>query len=470
MNLTELEKRLNQVSKWILDYYRHIEEYPVRSKVEPGQIHTQLPLHAPQDNEDFDQIFHDFLNLIIPGMTHWQHPHFHAYFPATISYPSLLAEMIISTLGAQCMIWDTSPAAAELEQKVLEWLLEEMQLPINWNGSIQDTASTATLAALVVAREKKTDWEINDNGFKDRVLRFYCSSEAHSSIEKAVKILGSGKTNLIKIDVDDQLAMIPSALKQQIETDLQSGYVPCAVIAAVGTTGTLAVDPLSAIGQICKEFNVWLHVDAAYAGTALILPEYKWLRSGIEYADSFVFNPHKWMFTHFDCNVSYFKSKNELLKTYEILPEYLKTKTHGKVNDYRDWGIPLGRRFRALKLWFVIRSLGINGIRKKLRDQIKWTKKLEKRLAVLPYFEILIPAKFNLILINCTGKSTEERNQRTERLLQSLNQSGKIYATHTKVNGIYAIRLVLGTYLLNETHVNELYDWIVEESQMVFKR
>ena len=326
---------------------------------------------VPDSSEDFSQIFADFEKIILPGITHWQSPSFHAYFPGNSSLPSLLGEMLTSTLAAQCMIWETSPAAAELEERVLDWLKDAMGLPKHFKGVIQDTASTATLSAILTARENAANFPINDKGFDHNRYRVYCSAETHSSIEKAVKIAGLGRENLVKITVDDQLRMDPNALKQAIEDDLASERVPMCVIATIGTTSTCAVDSIPDVAAITKRYKLWLHVDAAFAGTAMLLEEYRWMIKGLEMADSYVFNPHKWMFTNFDCTAYYVKDEELLIRTFEVLPEYLKTKTRGQVKDYRDWGIPLGRRFRALKLWFVIRSFGLDGIRAKLRLHIE---------------------------------------------------------------------------------------------------
>ena len=292
----------------------------------------------------------DLDEIIMPGITHWQNPNFFAYFPANTSPPSMLAEMIIATLGAQCMNWETSPAAAELEEKMMNWLREMIGLPDNFEGVIQDSASTATLAAIIAAREKSTGFAFNnDGGTATGILRVYCSEQTHSSVEKAVKICGIGRKNLVKIQVRDDFSMDPEKLEEAIIADKNRGFIPCCVVATIGTTGTTAVDPLRAIGEICSRNSLWLHVDAAMAGTALILPEFQWMLDGREYIDSFLFNPHKWMFTNFDCTAFFIKDAETLIKTFEILPEYLKTRTRGQVNDYRDWGIPLGRRFRALE-------------------------------------------------------------------------------------------------------------------------
>lgn len=448
------------------DFYENIEEYPVKSKVNPGDIKSKLPATAPIKGESFDQVFKDFEEIILPGMTHWQSPNFHAYFPGNSSYPSVLGEMLTATLGAQCMIWETSPAAAELEEQMINWLKPLMNIPESWTGCIQDTASTATLAALISAREQKTDWSINKHGFDSQKLRFYCSSETHSSIDKAVKVLGAGIDNLVKVPVDEKLSIIPEELDAAIQRDLDNGFSPCAVVAAVGTTGTLAVDPVEAIGKICNKHDIWLHIDAAYAGTALMLPEYHHMIDGISMADSLVFNPHKWMFTNFDCTVYYVKDAEPLIKTFEILPEYLKTSTRGKVKDYRDWGVPLGRRFRALKLWFVIRDFGIEGIQSRLRAHIGYAEWFADQINKADNFELMIQPLLNVVCFrfNPGQQSEPSLDELNAKLVSTINESGKIYLTHTKVNGKYTLRMVIGQTYVEKHHVEKAWGVISDLS------
>ena len=369
LNPKDFKQSSDPVISWIDNYLKTITSNPVKSKVRPGEIYNNLPERAPEQPESLEQIIKDLDEIILPGITHWQHPNFHAYFPANSSVESVLAEFITSAIGAQCMIWDTSPAAAELEQRMMEWLRDAMGIPHRFEGVIQDSASSASLVALLTAREVKTNFRSNEEGVPGN-LRVYCSRETHSSVEKAVGVCGIGKKNLVRLEVDQQMRMQPEALHRHIVEDLEKGLVPCAVVAAIGTTGTVAVDPLKEIATLCRQYNIWLHVDAAYAGSALLLPEYRWMIDGMDQVDSFVFNPHKWMFTNFDCSVYFIKNVDLLIKTFEILPEYLKTSTRGSVNDYRDWGVPLGRRFRALKLWFVIRSFGLSGLRERLQSHI----------------------------------------------------------------------------------------------------
>jgi aromatic-L-amino-acid decarboxylase len=461
MDIKEFKQRAHELVDWIGDYFENIERYPVKSRVEPGEVIRQLPSSPPEEGENFDEVFKDFESIIMPGITHWQHPSFHAYFNANNSYPSILGEMLTSAIGAQCMSWQTSPAATELEERVMEWTGQLLGLPEAWAGVIQDTASTATLCSFLSAREKYSDYEINRDGFYGQ-KRFivYSSSEAHSSIEKAVKIAGLGKENLRKIPVDEHFAMIPAKLEEAVRQDRKKGFIPLAVVVAFGTTGSTAVDPMVAIGRICKEQDIWLHVDAAYAGTALVLPEKRELINGIEMADTFVFNPHKWMFTNFDCSAYFVKDKEPLIRSMEILPEYLKTKEGDQVNNYRDWGIQLGRRFRALKLWFVIRTYGASGIRERVRKNVEWAQELAAEIDASEDFEMTAQVHFATLCFRFKPKGvtgTEALNRLNANLMETLNDTGKIYLTHTKLRGIYTLRLVIGQ--TNQTRDHVLAAW-----------
>ena len=449
-----------KIMSWIDKYFKKLESLPVKSKSKPKEIYNQLPDAPPTNSESLDAILEDLENIILPGITHWQHPNFHAYFPANSSIESLFAEFITSAIGAQCMIWDTSPAAAELEERVLNWLKDEMKLPTHFEGVIQDTASTATLAAILTAREVSTNFDSNENGVPNN-LRVYCSTQTHSSIEKAVKIAGIGRKNFVKIKVDEQFRMLPDELEKAIQQDIESGYLPSCVVVSIGTTSTVAIDPLFEIGEICQKYKVWLHVDAAYMGSALLLEEYQWMNKGIEMADSFVFNPHKWLFTNFDCTAYYVKNAELLLKTFEVLPEYLKTKSRGYVNDYRDWGIPLGRRFRALKLWFVIRSYGMEGIRKKLRSHIALNNYFARKIDSSPHFELVLPpfATFTGFRLKPPGiEDLEKLNALNQMFLEKLNASGDMYLSHTKVNGMYLIRMIIAQTYVEKHHVNKVLE------------
>lgn len=410
----------------------------------------------------------DFEEIIMPGITHWQNPNFFAYFPANTSPPSVLAEMLIATIATQCMIWETSPAAAELEEKMMIWLRDMIGLPSGFEGVIQDSASTATLAAILTAREKISNFSVNNEGAENAgTFKVYCSDQTHSSVEKAVKICGIGRKNLVKVPVKEDFSMDPEMLKEAIINDKKNGYIPCCVIATLGTTSTTAVDPLRAIGEICKENDIWLHVDAAMAGTALILPEFQWMLDGREFIDSFVFNPHKWMFTNFDCTAYFVKDAGALIKTFEILPEYLKTRTRGKVNDYRDWGVPLGRRFRALKLWSVIRSYGTEGLRDKIRYHTKIAAHLAEMISKEKDFEILAPVIISVVCFRYipSGNSDNQINALNEKLNDQLNDSGKLYLSHTVLNGKYTLRMVTAQTNVTLAHVEKAWEIIKETAR-----
>ncbi len=468
INLDEFKEQAHKFVDWIADYYSNIEKYSVKPGIQPYQVYNKLPAKPPETGEPVDSIFEEFKEVILPGMTHWQSPNFFAYFPANSSLPSLLAEMLTAALGAQCMKWETSPAATELEESVMNWLKKMLGLPDNFHGVIQDTASTSTLCALLTAREKITGYKINTEGFKDGdTYRVYCSTEAHSSVDKAVKIAGIGERNLTKIETDKEYRLIADVLENTIKRDMEQGKKPLCVVATLGTTSSTAVDPMDEIGKICKIHNVWFHIDAAFAGSALILPEFRHLLKGIEYADSFVFNPHKWLFTNFDCSAYFVRDKQALIKTFQVVPEYLKSGNQGKVNDYCDWGIQLGRRFRALKLWFVIRNFGIKGLQDKLRKHISLARYIEDKIKAHDNFEIVTPANFNLICFRFKpGKirDNEKLNELNLELLNRINNTGKIYLSHTRLKGIYTLRMATGQTNVEQKHVDQAWTIIQEQS------
>lgn len=445
----------HELVDWMADYLENIRQYPVKSQCQPGDTARQLPAAAPEQGEDFGALMRDFQDIILPGITHWQHPNFHAYFPANSSVPSLLAEMLTATLGAQCMSWETSPAAAELEERVMEWLRDAMGLPASWLGVIQDTASTATLVALLCARERLTSFASNERGLaaNGQRLRVYCSTETHSSIEKDVTIAGIGRENLVKIPVDGQQRMRVDALAKAMAKDVAAGFCPMCVVVATGTTGTTAIDPLRGIAEVAQRYGAWVHVDAAYAGSALLLPDYRWMIDGIELADSFVFNPHKWLFTHFDCTAYFLRDRDTLLRTLSILPEYLKTQQDPYVNNYRDWGVPLGRRFRALKLWFVLRSYGLEGLRERLQAHIDLAIAADQWVEQHPTLERMATRTLNVVFFRDRPAAMDEAalDAHNEALLQRINATGKAYLTHTRVNGAFTLRMVIGqTYVTRD--------------------
>lgn len=465
MDSNEFRRYGHEIVEWIARYFENIESYPVKSGVNPGDIKGALPDMPPAQSEPFDSFMHDLDEIIMPGITHWQSPNFFAYFPANSSPPSVLAEMITAALGAQCMIWETSPAAAELEEKMMEWLKVMTGLPSEFEGVIQDSASSATLAALITAREKATQFRSNSEGLKDAErLRIYASTQAHSSVEKGAGVAGFGRKNLVRIAVSSDYSIDPEALERAVEKDIDEGYSPCCVVATLGTTGTTAVDSLAEAGAVCRKHGLWLHVDAALGGTALLLPEMRWMIRGIEYVDSLVFNPHKWMFTNFDCSAYFVRDAASLIRTFEILPEYLKTRTRGEVNDYRDWGIPLGRRFRALKLWAVIRSYGVEKLQSVIREHIRLAKMLAGLIEAEKGFELMAPVPLNTVCFRYrpAGMNDEKANLLNEKINHTLNDTGKIYLTHTKIDGRYVLRMVTAQTNLTEQHVLKAWDLIRE--------
>ncbi len=448
MDSREFRAHAHELVDWIADYLENIESYPVMSRVRPGEIRQALPAEPPRQGEPFSALMADFERLIIPGITHWQHPSFFAYFPANSSPSSLLAEMLTAALGVQAMVWQTSPAATELEEVVTKWLVQMLGLPDSFCGVIQDTASTATLCSLLTARERASDFSVNENGFSDAEhFTCYCSTETHSSIEKAVKIAGIGRANLRKVAVDERMALRPDELERVIAADLAAGFRPLWLTATLGTTGSTAFDPLPEISEICGRYGIWLHVDAALAGTALLLPEMRGLAAGLDKADSFVFNPHKWMFTNFDCSVYLLRDPAALVRTFEIMPEYLKTSVDKRVNNYRDWGVQLGRRFRALKLWFVIRHYGVTGLQETIRRHIAMAGRLAVLIEAAHDFELLAPVPLNTVCFRYrpAGCLDEEKLDRLNQdLMNAVNADGRIYLTHTRLAGKFSLRLVIG--------------------------
>ena len=470
MDAESFRKHGHELVDWMADYFTEVENYPVMPQVKPGDILKQLPKSAPRTAEGFDDIFKDFKEIIMPGMTHWESPNFMAYFPANKSKASVLAEMLMSTLGAQCMVWLTSPAAAELEEQMMEWLREMIGLSENFTGVIQDTASTATLSALITARERATKYQINEKGFKNERFVIYASKEIHSSIDKAVKIAGFGIEQLRKIEVDEHFALKPEVLKEQIQADIKLGLQPLAVVSAIGTTSTTAIDPIAAIGAICEQYNLWHHVDAAYAGTALVLPEMRWMAEGVESADSFVFNPHKWMFTNFDCTAYFVKDPSTLVNTFAIMPDYLKTSVDDEVKNYRDWGIPLGRRFRALKLWFVIREMGVEGIQEKIRKHIALGKWLAEQVNEHEDFELLAPVPLNTVCFRYKSATAEKLADINKEIMNSVNATGKLFFTQTSINGMFTLRLAFGNTNLEVYHVENAWNLIKEKAVEVMEK
>jgi aromatic-L-amino-acid decarboxylase len=469
MTPDEFRRHGHAVVDWIADYQTRVETLPVLSRVKPGEIRASLPGAAPAQGEPFDRILADVGKLILPGITHWQSPNFYAYFPCNASGPAILGDLLSSGLGVQGMLWATSPACTELETHVLDWLVTMLDLPRKFlstesgGGVVQDTASSASLCALLAARERATNFASNQNGCGGKLVA-YASSQAHSSIEKGVQIAGLGRQNLRLIAVDGNFAMRPDALALEIEKDRRAGVIPCFVCATVGTTSSNAIDPVPEIGRICREHKIWLHVDAAMSGTAALCPEFRHIHEGIEFADSYTFNPHKWMFTNFDCNCLYVADRGSLIQTLSVLPEYLRNKAteSGAVIDYRDWQIPLGRRFRSLKLWFVIRHYGIEGLQYHIRRHVELAQQLVDWIRKDNRFELAAPAPLNLVCFR--HKGGDEVNQ---SLMDRLNRSGDIYLTHTRLNDRLTLRLCVGQANTTARHVKRAWQRIQAEAATI---
>ena len=451
---------------WIADYYARIESFPVLLQAKPGQIRAALPKNPPEQGEPFEEMMKDVERVILPGVTHWQSPNFFAYFPSNTSYPSILGELLSAGLDVQGMLWATSPACTELETHVLDWLVDSLALPEKFKSSsggggvIQDTASSSSLCALLAARERATDYASNETGCDGRLVA-YTSSQAHSSIEKAAMIAGIGRANLRLVPVDEEFAMKPEALAESIKRDIAAGRIPVFVSATVGTTSSNGIDPLRAIGNICREHSLWLHVDAAMSGTAALCPEFRWIQEGLELADSYTFNPHKWMFTNFDCNCFYVADRNALIRALSILPEYLRNQAteSGAVIDYRDWHIQLGRRFRSLKLWFVIRHYGLEGLRFHIRQHIELAQQFASWVRDDPDFELAAPAPLNLVCFRHRGGDAVN-----ETIMMRLNKSGDLYLTHTKLHDRLTLRMCIGQTNTEMRHVQRAWKRIREEA------
>jgi aromatic-L-amino-acid decarboxylase len=443
---------------WIADYLADPGRYPVLSRVHPGDIASALPASAPADGEPFDAIFADFERIVVPGLTHWNHPGFFAYFAITGSAPGVLAEMLSAALNVQAMLWRTSPSATELEEVTLMWLRKLLGLPDAFEGVIYDTASISTMHALAAARERHAP-DVRTRGMAGRDdlprMRIYASDQTHSSIDKAVITLGFGQDSLRRIESDHEYRMKPEVLARAIADDRAAGWLPIAAVATVGTTSSTSVDPVRAVASVCRSEGLWLHVDAAYAGVAAMVPGCDWILSGAEQAESLVVNPHKLLFTPFDLSVLYTPHMNVLRAAFAVTPEYLKTVEAAPVKNLMDTGIQLGRRFRALKLWMVLRHFGANGLRARLGEHMRLARLFAGWVDGSPAFERLAPVPFSVVCFRArsNGLSEPEIDVLNERLLESINDTGEIFISHTKLDGRYTLRLAIGNLHTTEQHV-----------------
>lgn len=467
MDPAEFRRFGHRVIDWVAGFLEHPEEWPVLADVQPGDLLDLLPDAAPEDGEPFDRVLDDFERLIPPATTHWNHPGFMAYFATTGSGPSILAELLCATLNAQAMLWRTGPAATELEQAMARWLARLLGLPPAWDGTINDTASTSTLYALSAAREWASDLEIRQLGAAGRpdlpALRIYCSEEAHASVDKAATTLGLGLAGVCKIKVDRDLRLDTGALRAAIEEDRQQGIRPLAVVATVGTTSTTAVDPVTAIADICERERLWLHVDAAYGGVAAAIPEMRWVVDGCERADSFVVNPHKWLFVAMDCSLLYTRRPDVMKRAFSLVPEYLKTPEGESVKNLSDHGLALGRRFRALKLWFVLRYFGAEGIRAALRRHVRLARMFADWVDAEPSFERLAPSPFSVVVFRWRPAGIEDESAleaANARILERVNATGEVFLSHTKVRGRFGIRVAIGNLRTTERHVRRAWELV----------
>lgn len=453
----------HRISDWTREYHETIGERPVRARTSPGDILSALPATPPDQPEAMDDIFADFKQIVMPGITHWQHPRFFAYFPSSSTPPTILADYLIAGLATQCMLWQTSPAATEMETRVLDWLRQGMGLPEGFHGVIQDSASSATLAAVLTMRERALDWQGNKQGLAaNPAVRVYASGEVHTSIDRAIWVSGIGEDNLVRIPITGpNRSMDPARLRAAIQADRAAGLLPAGIIACVGGTGVGATDDIAAVARIAEDEGLYLHIDAAWAGNAMLCPEFRPLWAGAEQADSIVFNPYKWIGGQFDGSVHFVRSPEDLTRTLAISPEYLKTHGQDGIINYSEWSVPLGRRFRALKLWFLIRAYGLDGLRERIRNHIAWSRQLHDKLAATPGFEIVTPPMWSLWSFRHLRPGTNP-DALNLALVNAINDDGRIYLTQTRVDGKLAIRFQCGQFDTTEQDVMMAHGVITE--------
>lgn len=469
MTPDEFRKQGHAAVEWVARYMEEVETYPVLSQVHPGDIRAKLPAHPPEQGESLDAVLRDMDDIVMPGITHWQSPDFFAYFPSNTSGPSIVGDLLCAGLNVQGMMWINSPALTEVETHMMDWLVELMGLPERFSsrgdggGVIEDSASSSTLCAILAARERATGLASNHAGC-DGSLVAYASTHTHSHLEKDIRVAGIGSDNLRCVGVDETYAMRPDLLEQAIQADLAAGRKPFLVVATIGTTSSNAFDPVAAIGEICQKYGLWLHVDGAMCGTAAVAPEYRWVNKGLELADSYVFNPHKWMFTGFDCSAFFVADRAALVNALSILPEYLRNAAtaSGAVIDYRDWQVPLGRRFRALKLWCVIRHYGVEGLRFHVRSHVALAQEFKHWVLEHPQFELAAPAPLNLVCFR--HKAGDEASQ---AVMDTVNASGRMFLSHTKLDDRLVLRMCVGQAKTEARHVRAAWDLLREAAEAI---
>jgi aromatic-L-amino-acid decarboxylase len=473
----ELVEHGRAVLDWIADYLDTPERYPVVSRARPGEIRAKLPASPPAVGEPLDEILRDFEATIVPGITHWNHPSFFAYFATSAAVPGILAEMLTATLDVKAMLWKTSPAATELEQVVTDWLRQMLGLSdgAGWFGMTTDTASISTMLAVAAAREAHPGLAIRERGMAGRAdlprLRVYASEHAHSAIDKAAIALGLGLDNLVHVPSDERFRMRPDLLASAIASDRAQGFVPLACVATVGTTSTASIDPVPAIAAICRREGVWLHVDGAYGGVLAIAPEFRWVLDGVDGVDSLVVNPHKWLFTPFDCSVLYLKRGDVLKRAFSLVPEFLVTREQEEVVNYMDYGVQLGRRFRALKLWMIIRAFGVEGLVDRLRAHCALARKFAEWVREEPGWEVVAPVDFSLVCFRFApqGSSEKRLDEVNEAIMHNVNASGKAYLSHTKLNGRLVLRFAIGNIRTEEKHVAKAWELLKAEARKTLR-
>lgn len=466
----EFKKYGYELIDWIAKYLEDLETLPVLPSANPGDIKKQLPQSAPEKSEEFDRFIKDINEIILPGVTHWQHPNFMAYFNSTGSGPGILGELVSAAFNANGMVWKSNPAGSELEETVLNWFREMIGLPKEFFGVVYDTASVSTMHAIAAAREN-TGLNVRKNGMNGLPkLILYCTVQTHSSVDKSALTLGIGLDGIRKIPVDKNFSMIPEELQNAISEDRSNGFVPFCVVATIGTTSSTAVDPIKEISSICKKENIWLHVDGAYAGVTAILPEMKTYFEGLEFADSYVVNPHKWLFVPVDFSILYTSKPNILKQAFSLVPEYLKTNVDDVAINYMDYGIQLGRRFRAIKFWFVLRYFGIEGLQNRLREHLRLAQLFKSWINEDDNFELLAPVYFGNVCFRAHPKnisSEDELNIFNEKLLNKINSTVKVFMVHTKLNGIFTIRTVISGLRMEEKHVKLAWEIIQNEFKIL---